>query len=250
MSELGSCGGGLSGEHLISEAVCRALSTHGSFSVSGFPWLDEGEERAISPGALKAKCLCVRHNSALTLLDEAAKILFINLRSFLEVEKGHAHVLMSGHDVERWLLKTAKAMAVSGNLASGRRSLPGFFKDNDAILDLLDNPAHWPDGAGLYCEAGTADVFVNYPRFSLMPMFNDEGEIEALRVSVLGLVFTLMLTSPDPIRHAFLQNSKYQPGRLIVSYPATTKILTLSWVKLGPHEHLLVRHVQAISQAS
>ena len=43
MKELRSCDGGISGEHLISESVILLLKADGDFSVSGLPWLDDGE---------------------------------------------------------------------------------------------------------------------------------------------------------------------------------------------------------------
>src|SRR6202035_4658152 len=41
--------------------------TGGEFSLSGVPWLEEGEEKILPPPT--ANCLCVKHNSALHPLD-------------------------------------------------------------------------------------------------------------------------------------------------------------------------------------
>ena len=76
MKELGSCVGPISGEHLISESVIRVLMADGDFSVSGLPWLDEGVEKILPPGAFRTNCLCANHNSALSPLDDAAKFFF------------------------------------------------------------------------------------------------------------------------------------------------------------------------------
>jgi hypothetical protein len=54
--------------------------------------------------------------------------------------------LFSGHDIEGWLLKTLKAMAVSGNLARGRVKLPGTFERDIDVIELLDRPDAWPSG--------------------------------------------------------------------------------------------------------
>jgi hypothetical protein len=51
-----------------------------------------------------------------------------------EVDAGSRHAIVSGHDVERWLLKTAKAAAVSKNLAMGREPLSRAFSRDEAIL--------------------------------------------------------------------------------------------------------------------
>lgn len=124
MKELNSCEGPISGEHLISESVIKILAGDGEFSVSGLPWLKPGEEKILATGNLRTNCLCSRHNSALSPIDESAKYFFQNLKIFLETDTGKPrHALVSGHDIERWLLKTAKAFAVSRNFAKNQNWL-------------------------------------------------------------------------------------------------------------------------------
>jgi hypothetical protein len=88
-------------------------------------------------------------------LDNAAQYFFASLKSYLELGAGSRHVIVSGHDIERWLLKTAEAAAVSKHFARGRERLSGAFSRDEAILDMLDSPRQWPDGAGLYCIMNT-----------------------------------------------------------------------------------------------
>jgi hypothetical protein len=145
MRDLGSCVGPISGEHIISESVIRVLIADGEFSVSGVPWLAAGEEKILPPRSLRANCLCTKHNSALSPLDDAAKYFFASLKACLESDTESRHALVSGHDIERWLLKTAKAAAVSKNLAKGGERLSGMFSRDAAILDMLDDPQQWPE---------------------------------------------------------------------------------------------------------
>ena len=169
MKELGSCVAPISGEHLISQSVIRVLMADGNFSVSGLPFLEEGEEKLLSPHTFTANCLCVKHNSALHPLDAAAKYFFESLKSCLELDTESKHAIVSGHDIERWLLKTAKALAVSKNFAKGKERLSGAFARDGALLDMLDNPGHWPDGSGLYCAMKTGELTENQSRFQLQP---------------------------------------------------------------------------------
>jgi hypothetical protein len=125
MKELGSCISPISGEHIISESVIRVLMADGDFSISGLPWLEDGEERILAPQNLRANCLCAKHNSMLHPLDAAAQYFFASLKSYLETDGKSRHAIISGHDLERWLLKTVKAVAVSRNLARGRERLSG-----------------------------------------------------------------------------------------------------------------------------
>jgi hypothetical protein len=229
MKELGSCVAPISGEHLISESVIRVLMADGDFSVSGLPWLEEGKEKILPPQKFRTNCLCVKHNSALHPLDDAAKYFFASLKSHLELDAGSRHAIVSGHDIERWLLKTAKALAVSKNLAKGRERLSGAFARDEAILDMLDNPGQRPDGTGLYCVMNTGDVTENHTRFQLQPFTNDQGEIEVLALNILGLRFVLLLEPPDVNKHPFLREAKYRPGRIEISYPSSTNWVTMSW---------------------
>jgi hypothetical protein len=248
MKELGSCVGPISGEHIISESVIRVLMADGNFSISGLPWLEAGEERILAPKNLKANCLCVKHNSALHPLDDAAQYFFASLKSYLELGAGSRHAIVSGHDIERWLLKTAKAAAVSKNLARGRERLSGAFSRDEAILDMLDSPGQWPDGAGLYCTMSTGDVNANNPRLQLQPATNDQGELVALGLNILGLHFALLLETPDIRKHPFLREAKYRPGRIVIAHPSCTSWITMSWDDGNAHEFLTVKFVQRVPQ--
>jgi len=244
MKELGSCVGPISGEHIISEAVIRVLMADGDFSISGLPWLVPGEEKILAPKSLRANCLCVKHNSALHPLDDAAHYFFASLKSYLEQDAGSRHALVSGHDIERWLLKTAKVAAVSKNLARGRTPLSGAFSRNAAILDMLDDPRQWPEGAGLYCTMNPGDRTTNHPRFQLQPLTNGQEDIEALALNILGLSFVLLLEPLDEIKYPFLRGATFRPGRVVISYPSSTNWITMSWDDSKTHEVLTVQFVQ------
>ena len=158
MKVLGSCQGKISGETLFSESIMRLLMADGDFSISGVPWLEEGETKIISPTSLTANCLCQKHNSALSPLDAAALYFFTALKSCLDRKAQSARSIVSGHDIERWLLKTIKALAASKNLARGREDFQAAFARDAQLLDMIDDPTHWPSGAGLYCVMDTGNM--------------------------------------------------------------------------------------------
>jgi hypothetical protein len=250
MKELGSCVSPISGEHIISESVIRVLMADGDFSISGLPWLEAGEEKILAPGNLTAKCLCSKHNSTLHRLDDAAQYFFASLKSYLTLGPGSRHAIVSGHDIERWLLKTAKAAAVSKNFASGREPLSGAFSRDDVILDMLDSPRQWPEGAGLYCIMNSGDVTVNHPRFQIQPLTNGQGEIEAMALNIFGLQFVLLLEFLDVAKYPFLREAKYRPARIVISYPLSTNRVTMSWEDDKTHEDLTIRFVPRMPQQS
>ncbi|SED40316.1 hypothetical protein SAMN05444161_3130 [Rhizobiales bacterium GAS191] len=229
MKELGSCDGGLSGEHLFSQSIMLLLKADGDFSISGLPWLAEGETKIMSPKTLTANCLCQKHNSALSPLDAAALYFFTALKSCLDREAQSARYIVSGHDIERWLLKTAKALAASKNLARGRERLSGAFASDVQVLDMLDDPTRWPDGAGLYCVMSAGDLTENHNRFQLQPYTNQHDEISGVGVNIMGLGFILMLGPLDLALNPQLNNAKYRPGQISVSYPSSTNWIAISW---------------------
>lgn len=167
MRDLESCQGSISGEHLISKSVIEVLRGDGDFTISGVPWLEVGKEKRIAPNNLTANCLCKRHNSALSPLDAAAALFFSALRECMEAATAPNPYLFSGHDIERWLLKTLKAMAASGNLARGREKLPGIFQRDIDIIERLDDHLGWPDGSGLYFIMPSGSRMVNNTRFRI-----------------------------------------------------------------------------------
>ncbi|MCG2665312.1 hypothetical protein ACFPFP_00015 [Bradyrhizobium sp. GCM10023182] len=236
MRELQNCEGPISGEHLISESVIKVLRGEGDFTVSGLPWQEADEEKRLAPANLTANCLCRRHNSALTPLDSAAGLFFSSLRDCMEMEDAPTPFLFSGHDIERWLLKTLKAMAVSGNLARGRVRLPGVFARDVDVIKLLDHSDKWPSAAGLYFIMPTGARFINHPRFRLQPWFDDaQEEIVGLWASFYGLEFVMMIAAPNVTASPGLKQWLYRPGSIEMSIGKSRRLIELSWQDGMPH---------------
>jgi DEAD/DEAH box helicase len=64
--------------------------------------------------------------------------------------------------------------------------------------------------------------------------------------NILGLQFVLLLEPPDERKYPFLRGTRYRPGRIAISYPASTNWLTMSWDDGRSHEALTVQFVQPI----
>jgi hypothetical protein len=229
--------------------VIEILQGDGGFFISGVPWLEAGEEKIMAPKNFRANCLCTKHNSALSPLDDAARYFFLSLKAYLEADTGAPrHALVSGHDLERWLLKTAKALAVSGNLARGREKLSGAFAQDPAVIGMLDDPGMWPASAGLYCLMAAGDLMVNHSRFQLVPWTNEQDEIVALQISILGFIFVLLLEPLDIVIYPMLAGAKYRPARITIAHPKSYNWVTLSWQDGQVHEALNVQFVQSVPQ--
>jgi hypothetical protein len=248
MKELGSCGGSISGEHLISRSIIEFLKLDGDFVVSGLPWLEEGKSKSLAPKNLTANCLCSKHNSALSPLDSAALALFTAVRACWENEGPALRYLVSGHDLERWLLKTLKAMAVSRNLSRERIRLAGAFQQDVQVIDMLDDPNAWPNGAGLYCMMQTGQRTHNFNRFQLQPLYGMDNDIIAgLTAEILGLSFLMMVERPDMPKSLSLQAARFRPGCFKFNIGATTNQIDVTWddgLLHGPIELTFLSKVQ------
>ncbi|WP_155847655.1 hypothetical protein [Asticcacaulis benevestitus] len=236
MNALGSCEGKISGEHLISESVMDILSSEGEFTISGTPWLKPNEVKAVGFKSLTANCLCQRHNSALSPLDAAAKDFFSALKSNFEGNSGTVDSLISGHDIERWLLKTLKALAVSRNLAIDNERIAGEFASDIRLLDLLDDPTSWPDGTGLYCIMKPGDLTENHSRFQIAPLTTDSGSLRGLATNMLGLHFLLLLEPLDRARNPDFSLAVFRPGEIIVRHPTARCRIVISWSDGAVHD--------------
>ncbi len=109
---------------------------------------------------------------------------------------------------------------------------------------MLDDPRHWPEGAGLYCTMNTGDLTENNARFQFQPFTNDRDDIEALAINILGFRFVLLLESPDLNKYPFLHQNKYRPGRIVISYPSSTNWVSMSWEDGKAHEGLTAQWVR------
>ncbi|WP_136615556.1 hypothetical protein [Bradyrhizobium sacchari] len=236
MRTLGNCEAPISREHIITESVIEILSSGGEFTVGGLPWLRSGETKALAPGNLTAKCLCKGHNSAIHPLDDCAKLFFSALKHSLEKANAEHPLLVSGHDLERWLLKTLKAMAASGNLASGRVKLPDLFQGDVDVVRMIENPLSWATATGLYFVMPSGSRFINNTRIQIQPWYGESRqELVGLWTNFLGLEFVLMIAAPNVARSPALGHWLHRPGRIKVRTGGSVHLIELSWADLRKH---------------
>lgn len=77
-SSLGDCSGKISGEHIISENLLKAVVVDSIQEKS----LDNKVIRTMSPASFKAKILCWKHNSGLLNLDSNITQTLESIRKF------------------------------------------------------------------------------------------------------------------------------------------------------------------------
>ena len=237
LSAIGTCSSKISNEHLISRAVLLVLSKdQRAMRASGLPWMPEGLQN-ITVDTVVGNCLCTAHNSALSRLDTNAARFF---RAVAECEVQHPdgdrRYTFSGHDLERWFLKTAAGLAKSRLLGtSSAPRLPGHFADGVDIPALLQNIRAWPSTSGLYFTQSVGQQMRKHTHFWLEPVPDATGGIAGVSASIQGVEFVL---SPIPVKATAVH---YRPGGFIFQMPGFTNTIDLSWEDGGQHAHIILK---------
>lgn len=250
-----NCANKVSREHLISESVLGVIARDG-LKLSGVPWLKSGEEKQIGFGSFVGKCLCTTHNSALSPLDLAAARFFdAILKCDLDRSGDPKRFLFSGHDIERWMLKTAAGLAASKNLSSDGVPLPGDFHHKVNILSLLSDPTSWKHPMGLFFTQRLGEEFLRNDHFGIAPISRiDTKEIVGVRIDLQGLQFSLLLTSLDAFDKSPLAKAIYRPGRLSFRHKLLTNNIQLSWDDAHTHGSVnmefIMTHGERVAQSA
>jgi hypothetical protein len=133
MSATGACDTKISGEHLISHSVLKVLAEK-QVEVSGTPWLKPSDKKMLPFSALTTNALCQRHNSLLSPIDSVGAALFEAIQKCGTTDTGPGLLfLLSGHDVERWMLRSLAIFGVSGNFAIDGAVIDQNFVDRCAL---------------------------------------------------------------------------------------------------------------------
>ncbi|WP_316186329.1 MULTISPECIES: hypothetical protein [unclassified Bradyrhizobium] len=226
MKATNGCSDTLSGEHLISESVLGVLAEK-EVTVSGLPWL-KGQTKTFGFAALTAKCLCTRHNSLLSPIDTAGGKFFEAVQACgTTTSPPSLEYLLSGHDVERWLLRTLAVFGVSRNLAiDGAAIDPELVRRLD-IVGSLENPSFWKRPLGLYVLGGRGHRFTQRSDVKMFPLLRRETqEIIGITVDIQGL--GLLATDHD-VEGAGLDKAFYRPGALVFDMGGVRHRIRLSW---------------------
>lgn len=231
LRDLNTCSDKLSSEHMISASVLRVIGED-KIAISGVPWLAQGEAREIGIGSLVSNCLCEAHNSALSRLDQVAGRFYRSILDCLETDNAPIrHYLFSGHDIERWMLKTIAGLAASKNLAAGGQRLPGLFEESIDVADLLQNPSQWRTPMGMYALHKLGDNIATKDRFGVAPLVAKEGKIGGLLTQMHGIMVALLLGKRDDIKGSSLEGAPYRLEKLKANRTNGQYVIQLSWIK-------------------
>jgi hypothetical protein len=230
MQATNACDSILSNEHLISEGVLKVLADE-KIEVSGAPWL-KGASKSLPFGAIKARSLCSRHNSLLSPIDAAGATFFEAMRACGTTAHGRGlRFLLSGHDVERWMLRCLAIFGFSRQLAVDGAILDRDFIEQLGVISLLETASAWTKPAGLYFLGRPGQRFAQRAQLQLAPLLRTpDNALIGLLMDVQGWGFALLAAD-----RGVIPNGLYRPASLIFDMAGVRNIIKLSWEDVHPH---------------
>lgn len=242
LSATGACSDKTSREHLVSRAVLTLLKKQ-QLVVSGMPWQPINTSTAMGFNTLTSRCLCTAHNNALSPLDEAATQLFRFIEcAYSNKSQPGFRGLVSGHDVERWLLKTLMAFMTSKSLMKNGLPLDAPLHPAIDVVTLLNHPLKWPSASGLYIAGKVGDRLQQTSRFGLAPLTVEKtGELVGMNVEILGMIVTFIATSPSLFTNIPLSAS-HRPGKIALQIGEIRNEIKFSWEDSRNHGDFVLTH--------
>lgn len=240
MSATGACDTKISGEHLISHSVLKVMADK-QVELSGVPWLKIGEKKMLGFGALITNCLCTRHNSLLSPIDTVGARLFEAIQKCGTSDTGSGLLfLLSGHDIERWMLRSLAIFGVSGNFAIDGAVIDQNFVDRLRVVELLEDPKQWKKPAGFYLTRGLGHQFWRRDNIQIAPVVKTGGdEIVGITLDLQGLEFALLAADHD-VTGTGLDKALYRPGAFVFDMGGTKHRIELSWEDGMPHQDVII----------
>jgi hypothetical protein len=240
MSATGACDTKISGEHLISHSVLKVLAEK-RVEVSGTPWLKPGDKKMLPFSALTTNALCQRHNSLLSPIDSVGAALFEAIQKCGTTDTGPGLLfLLSGHDVERWMLRSLAIFGVSGNFAIDGAVIDQNFVDRLRIVELLEDPKQWKKPLGFYLTRGLGHRFWRRDNIQIAPVVKTGGdEIMGITLDLQGLEFALLAVDHD-VTGTGLDKALYRPAAFVFDMDGTRHRIQLSWEDGLPHQDVII----------
>ena len=219
----------------MSRSLLAVLGDHGE--VMGLPWHEPGQWQPISLKSAVARVLCERHNSALAPLDREAAGLFAALLAIdAHVRAGRPCpgplALVSGHAIERWMLKTLIGLIAAGGLArDGQR-----YEDRTIKLEwieILFGRRPWPRHWRLEALHSSGDALQLRRGFGFKAL---EGSVTGAPVGMVavfgGLRFILATVPPaDPTIGRVAR-----PSRILFRRDGREMVLDFGWREDRGHD--------------
>ena len=227
--QLNDCSTEMSAEHLFSEVTLNLVSGQdGKVARAGYPWQEEGQVQTLTPSNCKANVLCKRHNNALSPVDAAAGRLLkaiLNTPDFLRNQELRV-LILSGDDVERWILKT-----LCTHIVAVRRFGSGW-QPPVQWLDIVWGMKPFPRGCGLYFnhEVGRSSPDAVRLGLRVLTCPGATGASGGI-VQLCGYEFALAMIAPslEQTPDSALVPKYYRPSDFVITYGKSEVVYSFGW---------------------
>ena len=230
LRETRNCCETLENEHPVSATVLRTIGP--TLRISGLSWVTGGISRDIPVEKFTARVLCARHNRALSPMDTQGGRFVRSVRDFCNssTPPPRARVLFSGHDLERWCLKTFLGLLAAGVLHSGPGQVIRRLDSYSQVIDLFFGRVADEWGRGLWVRTDPQRPVNTELAISGVAMWNQAtNQVFGLTFNFFGLDF---LYSTAPIA---VDDSAFRPSHLKFHRPGGLCTIELSWNPGVPH---------------
>lgn len=242
------CSRGLSAEHYMSKNILEVIGDGKAVSIDGFPWQKTSEMQVVGINSLTAKILCSRHNSSLATLDASAgkffrklQEIFINLRK-KSLSRKRSFVIMSGEDIELWMLKVACGLFFSNNASRDGKLLLIDHNVNGMLITNAFYHGKWAERCGLYIKETSGHVFLAENTVATAPVSVPETKaFIGVELKISGLSFRLLF-DPNGWEQKLLEEDGwgFRPSELLFRNRLRTHSIALTWENNTPQKSIQI----------
>jgi hypothetical protein len=205
-----------------------------------------GERRELSINNLTARILCSRHNSSLSLLDDAAGGFLRTIHgSYVDLQRRSVslkreYVLISGEAIERWMLKVALGLFYSRIAArDGHRLIEGYSMSRELAHEGLF-AGRWRQNCGLYVHAPFGHVVTTESTLTLAPLIAlEEARFLGLTMKIAGMEFMLIFDPAGQILDDMDREGwVLRPSEIYLGRQTRSHSLILTWLPGTPQRSI------------
>ena len=217
---LGGCSSKISSEHYFSHSLYKILANEEQLTLTGMPWINEGESRQSSPKSLGSNILCETHNRFLSNYDSVA----LKMLNHLRYETEPNEPIHIGDDIERWYLKALIGMVVANKTAGGQKWKPPL-----KWLKILYENQPFEPNTGLHVPISGKPLRGAYNGVDMQISYSDPERNNPVGIFVrFGWMASYFGMMPGVGPSDWIMS--FHPKSIYIKYPDKTKRVLLPWI--------------------